>query len=185
MRQINHAGRHDGFSLVEVMVALLIISIGLLGIAKMQALAISTTGSARLRSLGALEAASLASMMRADRTYWASSATTATPLSIVIKGPNIFSSSDGNINVTPPDCSMASGGLCTTPAQMANYDLGNWATAVNTVIQNEYATISCQQPAPVAPVPAEPVTCSISIAWAESNGPASLATPQYTVVVQP
>jgi type IV pilus assembly protein PilV len=185
MRQIRHAGRHSGFSLVEVMVALLIISIGLLGIAKMQALAISTTGSARLRSLGALEAASLASMMRADRTYWASAATTATPLSIVVSGPNISSSSDGNISVTPPDCSMTTGVLCTTPAQMANYDLGNWAISVNKVIPNEYATIACQQPAPVAPVPALPVTCSISIAWAESNGPASLATPQYTVVVQP
>jgi type IV pilus assembly protein PilV len=185
MRQIRHIGRHSGFSLVEVMVALLIISIGLLGIAKMQALAISTTGSARLRSLGALEAASLASMMRADRTYWASSATTATPLSIVVNGQNITSSSAGAILVTPPDCSMATGALCTTPSQMANYDLGNWAISVNKVIPNEHATIACQQPAPVAPVPAEPVTCSISIAWAESNGPASLATPQYTVVVQP
>jgi type IV pilus assembly protein PilV len=185
MRQIHHTGRHSGFSLVEVMVALLVISIGLLGIAKMQALAISTTGSARLRSLGALEAASLASMMRADRAYWASSATTATPLSIVIKGPSISTSSDGNIKVAPPDCSMATGALCTTASQMANYDLSNWAISINKVITNEFVTIACQQPAPVAPVPALPVTCSISIAWAESNGPASLATPQYTVVVQP
>jgi type IV pilus assembly protein PilV len=184
MRKIHHTGRHSGFSLVEVMVALLVISIGLLGIAKMQALAIATTGSARLRSLGALEAASLASMMRADRTYWASAATTATPLSIVINGPNITSSSDGAILLTPPTCTLT-GTLCTTPSQMANYDLGNWANSVNQVIPNEAATISCQQPAPVAPVPALPVTCSISIAWAESNGPASLATPQYTVVVQP
>jgi type IV pilus assembly protein PilV len=185
MRQIHHAGRHSGFSLVEVMVALLIISIGLLGIAKMQALAISTTGSARLRSLGALEAASLASMMRADRTYWASSAVTGTPLSIVINGQNITSSTDAAILTTPPDCSLATGILCTTPSQMANYDLAKWAKSVNLVIQNEAATIACQQPAAVAPVPAMPVTCSISIAWAESNGPASLATPQYTVVVQP
>jgi type IV pilus assembly protein PilV len=183
MRQIHHTGRHSGFSLVEVMVALLVISIGLLGIAKMQALAISTTGSARLRSLGALEAGSLASMMRADRSYWASSAVAGTPLTVKVQGPSILSSSDGVIQVAPPvDCSAA---VCSTPLQMANYDLGQWAQSVNTVITNEFATILCQQPAPVAPVPAEPVTCSISIAWAETNGPASLATPQYTVVVQP
>jgi type IV pilus assembly protein PilV len=184
MRHNHHAGRQSGFSLVEVMVALLIISIGLLGIAKMQALALSTTGQARLRSLAALEASSLASMMRADRTYWASAATTAAPLSIVIQGSNITSSTDGTITGTP-DCTLATGTLCTTPSQLATYDLLSWANSVNAVVANEYATISCQQPAPVAPVPALPVTCSITIAWAETNGPASLATPQYTVVVQP
>jgi hypothetical protein len=68
---------------------------------------------------------------------------------------------------------------------MANYDLDQWAQSINKVIPNEFVTISCQQPAPVAPVPALPVTCSISIAWAETNGTAALATPQYTVVVQP
>jgi type IV pilus assembly protein PilV len=183
MRQIPQTRRHRGFSLVEVMVALLVISIGLLGIAKMQALAIATTGSARLRSLGALEAASLASMMRADRAYWASAAVAGTPLIVKVQGPSIVSSSNNVIQVTPAaDCGAAA---CTTPLEMANYDLDQWAQSVSKVIPNEFATITCQQPAPVAPVPAMPVTCSISIAWAETNGPASLATPQYTVVVQP
>src|ERR1700754_3026480 len=59
-----------GFSMIEVMVALIIISVGLLGIAKMQALALSSTGTARLRSLAAIEAASLASVMHSDRAYW-------------------------------------------------------------------------------------------------------------------
>ena len=117
MRKIHHTGRHSGFSLVEVMVALLVISIGLLGIAKMQALAISTTGSARLRSLGALEAASLASMMRADRAYWASSAVSGTPLTVKVQGGSILSSSDGVILVAPPvDCGAA---LCRKRAQRA------------------------------------------------------------------
>jgi type IV pilus assembly protein PilV len=183
MRKHPHIGRQRGFSLVEVMVALLVISIGLLGIAKMQALSLSTTSQARLRSLAALEASSLASMMRADRVYWASAATTAKPLSIVIQGATLSSSSDGAITGAA-DCSSA-GTLCTAPADLAGYDLINWAQSVNLVVPNEQATISCQQPAPVAPIPAMPVTCSISIAWAESTGPASLATPQYTVVVQP
>src|SRR5579871_1202658 len=63
--------RHlHGFSVLEVMVALIIISVGLLGIAKMQALAIASTTTSRTRSIAALEAASLASAMRADRAYW-------------------------------------------------------------------------------------------------------------------
>ena len=39
-----------GFSLVEVMVALVVICVGLLGIAKMQALALSNTTTSRLRA---------------------------------------------------------------------------------------------------------------------------------------
>src|SRR5438445_9867309 len=62
--------REAGFSLVEVMVALIVMSVGLLGIAKMQALALTSTTSARMRSIVALEASSLASTMRADRAYW-------------------------------------------------------------------------------------------------------------------
>ena len=59
-----------GFSLIEVLVALVVVSIGLLGIAKMQAIAYSSTGVASKRSLAAIEAASLASSMHANRAYW-------------------------------------------------------------------------------------------------------------------
>ena len=185
---------HAGFTLVEVMVALLVISIGLLGIAKMQALALSSTASARLRSLGALEAASLSTMMGADRSYWASSATTATPLTITVQNGAISNSSDVNITGTP-NCSYPA--TCTVATQMATYDLNNWATALNAVLPNALATISCSQPAAVAPNPSSPVSCSIQIQWAEnlvqSNSAQSAAaaaaaaanTPQYTVVVQP
>jgi prepilin-type N-terminal cleavage/methylation domain-containing protein len=60
-----------GFSLIEVLVALIVVSVGLLGIAKMQAVAYSSTGVASKRSLAAIEAASLASSMHANRAYWA------------------------------------------------------------------------------------------------------------------
>src|ERR1700756_1191655 len=74
-----------GFSLIEVMVALIIISVGLLGIAKMQALALASTGTARLRALASIEAASLASIMHSDRAYWA-----AGPASVTVTGTKIF-----------------------------------------------------------------------------------------------
>jgi len=59
-----------GFSLLEVLVALVIIGVGMLGIAKIQALAYASTGTASERSLAAIEAASLAASMRANRGYW-------------------------------------------------------------------------------------------------------------------
>src|ERR1700688_2545651 len=61
----------DGFTLIEVLVALIITAIGLLGIAKIEALAFANTGSASTRSLVAIQAAGLASAMHANRAYWA------------------------------------------------------------------------------------------------------------------
>src|ERR1700727_3977341 len=52
--------RARGFSLMEVIVALVVSPVGLLGLAKMEALAMSSTGVASSRSLAAIEASSLA-----------------------------------------------------------------------------------------------------------------------------
>ena len=71
MSRRNTMSRLLGFSLVEVMVALIIICVGLLGIAKLQALMLSNTGTSRMRALAALEASSIAATMHADRDYWA------------------------------------------------------------------------------------------------------------------
>ena len=59
-----------GVSLLEVLIALVVISIGLLGIAKMQALAIASTRVSSMRSLISIEASSLASAIHANRLYW-------------------------------------------------------------------------------------------------------------------
>jgi len=63
MRPQTTAPRTPGFSLVEVMIALIIISVGLLGIAKLEAVVLSSTGTSRLRALVALQAESLADAM--------------------------------------------------------------------------------------------------------------------------
>ena len=78
-----------GFSLIEVMVAILIISIGLLGVAKMQALSLSNTGNSRLRALAAVEAGSIASMMQADRGYWTTVPTVGADLTATITGATV------------------------------------------------------------------------------------------------
>src|ERR1700678_3910095 len=78
--------RTRGFTLLEVMVALVITSIGLLGIAKIQALAYASTGSASVRSLVALQAAGLAASMHANRSYWAGGFA---PIPVTINGTTI------------------------------------------------------------------------------------------------
>lgn len=56
-----------GFSLVEVLVALVIVSIGLLGIAAMQSLALRNTGSSMERSQAVIQTYSYLEVLRANR----------------------------------------------------------------------------------------------------------------------
>jgi type IV pilus assembly protein PilV len=155
--------RHaQGFSLVEVMVALIVTSIGLLGIAKLGSLALSSTGTASTRSLVAIQAAGLASAMHADRAYWAAGLAPAT-----------FKVTNGVIgDATLVAALVAAGSDCTsgslraqpycTPAQMAAYDLWIWGNRLNQLLPNYETTITCSN------VVAVPVDCSIQVQWMEN-----------------
>ena len=167
--------RARGFSLMEVMVALVVSTVGLLGLAKMEALALSSTSVAGSRSLAAIEASSLAAAMHANPGYWASGG--AQPLITITAGapyPIITS------------CSNNPGAASCIPANMAAWDLNAWSTSLNQVLPGSLATISCSQVV-------SPVTCTIQLQWTE-NGVAvstqqslmsSLAAPMYTLYVQP
>lgn len=170
------ARRHArGFSLMEVMVALVVSTVGLLGLAKMEALALSSTGVASSRSLAAIEASSLAAAMHANPGYWAAG----------IAPPSIVISSASNPYSAAAPCTLTGPSSC-VPAAMAANDLNQWASAVDAVLPGYLATISCSQAN-------FPVTCTIQLQWTE-NGVAvnaqqtqmsSLATPTYVLFVQP
>ena len=169
-----------GFSLVEVMVAVIVISVGLLGIAKMQALALSSTGTARMRSIAALEAASLASAMHADRAYW--SAITK------IQTVNITASTS---NIAPTDATLAvPAGLCTfsptattpcaTSAALAAVDLTYWTQDLKaTLPQNATALITCSAGSATVPV-----YCTIELDWTENVVALNTSTSTTATTVQ-
>jgi type IV pilus assembly protein PilV len=180
MKRLRAHGR--GFSLIEVLVALVIIGVGMLGIAKIQALAYASTGTASLRSLAAIEASSLAAAMRANRSYWSVTAATATQ-TITITGPNVTASTD-------PALTVASNCLNVTCAtqNLAAYDLQSWAASINTLLPAVTATVIC-----VPPVLATyPIGCNITLSWnerniglnAQSQG-TNMALPTYTLYVEP
>lgn len=190
MRCTRSPARCAGFSLIEVMVAVLVISVGLLGIAKMQALAISNTGNSRVRALAALEAAGLASAMQADRLYWTTVPTVGNDLTATISRATVTKASDSTLStVTANGCNSPT--VCTV-AQMAAFDLQNWATNLNSVIPNETASIDCNLPSATSYV-----TCTITVSWTEnlvnsnsaqqinSTVQTALATPTYVLIVQP
>jgi type IV pilus assembly protein PilV len=185
-----------GFTLVEVLVSVIVIAIGLLGIAKLEALAFSNTGVSSLRSLAAIEASSLAAVMHGDRVFWGTAnptnpCTVASPCTVAETGttPAITFGTVGSLT-SPTVCTTAS----TTPAAcsptvLAEYDFFQWGTALSSVLPNASASVTCTT--------TTPVECQIVITWEESRsaavgttrtssgGAASMNTPQYVVFVQP
>jgi type IV pilus assembly protein PilV len=153
---------HDGFSLVEVMVALVVVSIGLLGIAKMQALALSSTGTAKMRSLASIQAASLASTLRADRNYWSKIAANLT-VNVSATGA-VSSTQDPTLNAAPTPLCTSAAAPCTS-AQIAAQDLSEWATALVAVLPGlTSAVVTCQVDATAV----NPVTCAVRLNWNEN-----------------
>lgn len=143
-----------GFSLVEVLIALIVFSVGLLGIAKMEALALATTATSSRRSIAALEASSLASTMHMNRGFWGSGA--ASGLTVNITGSTVSNPPGGAI--VSCDFNAGSPAPCTNVG-LASYDLNAWAVALAAVLPNDVATISCNG--------STPLECSIQIQWSE------------------
>jgi type IV pilus assembly protein PilV len=165
MRRSNTLSRPLGFSLVEVMVALIIICVGLLGIAKLQALMLSNTGTSRMRSLAALEASSMAATMHADRDYWAGTAPATSTTVYDLAGNETVQSSDTTLQAST-DCSYGGADAPCTWPKMAAYDLHNWMQDMFVTLPGSTSIIAC---APNGGV----VTCTITISWQENTGTAN------------
>lgn len=67
--EMKQAGRRrqQGIGMIEVMVAVLILAIGLLGIAALQAITLKNTGSSASRTQAAMQVYSMMDIIRADR----------------------------------------------------------------------------------------------------------------------
>jgi type IV pilus assembly protein PilV len=166
--------RVRGFTLIEVMVALFVTAVGLLGIAKIQALAYASTGTASVRSLIALEAAGLAASMHANRSYWAAGSA---PIPITITGTTItggslntegvpISAGGPGLPISPVMgyCQQGSGNTpCSTAELVAASDLHTYATALNGLLNNSSPTTTITCPV----VPGAPINCVIQVSWNE------------------
>jgi len=147
--------RAGGFSLLEVLVALLIVSLGLIGLSKMQAAALSNTQNARARALIALQASSLAEAMHGNHGFWGVGAA---PGSVSVTGTTVTDGS-GILSATVACGPTATAGC--TAAQMAAYDLQAWAANMNARFPTYAATIQCTTAI------GTPISCVINLTWAE------------------
>jgi type IV pilus assembly protein PilV len=173
-----------GFTLLEVMVALIVLTVGLLGVLKLETVAYASTNIAAKRSLAALEAASLAASMHVNRGYWATPDTSAAAISV--KG-TVVTIAGGSAPLLSGVIGTAQ--VCTSltvpcsPQRMAAYDLQQWAATMLALLPNYAATVNCGT--------ANPVSCMINIQWNEnavaisSQETGALANPSYTLYVEP
>ena len=148
------------------MIALIVVSFGLLGVAKLEAVSYSSTSVANKRSLAAFEAASLAAAMHVNRGYWTN--TDPAGAIVTLQGTNFtVVTGAANLAVSLAAVAPGPGGTCTslvTPCavtDLAAYDLLNWAANLNAVLPNESATIACGA--------VTPISCTIKISWGESS----------------
>jgi type IV pilus assembly protein PilV len=135
--------------MIEVLVTLIIILLGVLGMAGMQLLAINNTQVARTQSLAAILASSLTASLQVNNPYWRASANTTSVVNTTL-GTAALNSLTANCNTST--CS---------PTEMAAYDLKTWGSNVSTLLPSGQGQVTCTG--------ASPNICSISVTWNEKN----------------
>lgn len=98
-----------GLSLMESMIAMVVLSVGLLGIAGMQLSALKASNSANYRAIASIKASELADRMRAN-------------LGGVYDGDYLINTA-WDCNAPPTSCVGVSAGASCSTAQMAAFDL--------------------------------------------------------------
>lgn len=187
MQLTMHRRQAAGFSLIEALITMVVVGVGLLGLAKIQAAAVGNTQISRVRSLVALQTESLAAAMHGNRAFWAAGGTA--PATFSVAGQTVTDSSNVlNQTLAPGQC--LTGSPC-TPQQLAAYDVQQWASTMNGNFHGYGATVNCTTTVGV------PVNCNITVTWNEKyiavNTPtasaAAAAAPttqqSFTVYVQP
>lgn len=185
--------RASGVTLIEILVAIVVVSVGVLGIAKMQALAIASTRTSSVRSLVAIEAASMASSIHANRGYWQAVSVPFTASVSVNKTASALSTTISSSDTAMAGMSLSCLSTVCTPAQMAAYDLSQWALALynlSPTLTSTAPSVACAGSLAISGTPV--VICTVQIQWTENtvgvNGAyAANATPalSFDLVVEP
>lgn len=114
-----------GFSLLEILIAVLVLSIGVLGLAGLQFFGLKEGQTSYQRSQAVIFAYEMSDRIRANRTAAA--------------GGSYALASGASLSAPGNDCST---GSCTA-AQMAAYDIYNWYARVQASLPSGTASIAC------------------------------------------
>ncbi len=142
-----------GFTLIEMMIALLIFSLGLMGMAALMVLSVKTNQSAYLRTQASFLAQSMADRMRAN-------------LGLI----NSYNGTYSYATAAADPC--ASGAVC-APATMVTRDRAVWSRQLVDSLPNPSAVINCNGNvlggAPHAGASPYDGLCTLTISWDEAT----------------
>ena len=168
-----------GFSILEVLIALLVLMFGVLGMIGMQTMAINNTEIGRYTSRAAIEAASIGAAMKADASYWNAPPGTVTVQAgtgqwgqVTVTGGPALSSAWCNSVTAPPVCSgsgcqqAVANNNCNSQ-QTAYYDLAVWGADIATALPSGTLTIACATSS--GSLCASPALYLVTISWVEKN----------------
>ena len=153
--KISRIDRHKaGFTLVETMVALLVLSVGMIGVAALHGQGLGASRSAQFRSVAVNLSADMADRIRANRLAGAA-----------------YAGGAANNNCDP----AGGGGVDCTPAQMAQHDLFIWDQQVRNSLPNGNWRIAFNPGV-------NPPGYTITVLWDEVGSPVNPV--QHQVVLQ-
>jgi type IV pilus assembly protein PilV len=125
MNGLKTGGKQGGFTLLEVLIALLVLSIGLLGLAALQTLGMRSNQMAGMRTLATHYAYDMTDRMRANPEG-------------VDANQYVFTFDPNNLPTYSKDCRTST---C-TPAEMADFDITLWINALVGTLPSGRGSIS-------------------------------------------
>ncbi|WP_296288645.1 type IV pilus modification protein PilV [Pseudomonas sp.] len=152
----NH--KEQGFTLIEVLIALVVLAVGLLGMATLMTTSVQSSQGAYRRSQASLMVYDLVERMRVNHSQAISS--------------NDYTLASGAADSTAPSCNTAG---C-TPQQQAQMDLFQWRGALKTALPDATATVGR----------VAPNKYTITVNWSESgsnvtNSSSQTITPSFSL----
>ncbi|MEJ2392927.1 MAG: type IV pilus modification protein PilV [Gammaproteobacteria bacterium] len=147
--------KQAGFSLIEALIAVLVVAIGLLGLAGMQTLALSNNYTSYMRSIAQMDVENLAAMMRSNmpgvQALDYANKSSESPLP---SGTTAIPTS------APTDCTTTN---CTI-GDMASYDLANISQMIQQDLPQGTITVLCNDAACTATS-----GYTVSVSWTEAD----------------
>jgi type IV pilus assembly protein PilV len=145
--------RSRGFTLIEVMIALLIFSLGLMGMAGLMVLSVKTNHSAYLRTQASFLAQSMADRMRANM--------------------GLINNYNGTYSQSTASADPCASGAACSPAQIVARDRALWSRQLADSLPNASATVNCAGAVlggtPHAGAAPYQGLCTLTIQWDEAT----------------
>jgi type IV pilus assembly protein PilV len=173
MKSKTNKSNHSGFTLIEILIAIVIFSVGLLGIAGIMTVSVRNNQNGYLRSQAVILANDMAAKMRANVSgLWEGAYNGAAPVA----------------QATTCDASSP----CDR-TELAAYDMEQWGVALAQFLPSGLGSIECETPAAPSGImlqgnweasPPFSGICDIVITWNESNETGS-DDQSLNLVVQP